>query len=102
MQYYHVDVSWDDKLLKRKGQPQGVEIVSKGWNAYMRANLPTWAPDVYNRLSQGPLFTEMPRPIVGKLTYPKSPIWDYMEAYPFPQCSRSSTQPISILSFSYK
>lgn len=83
MEYYNVRVSWDEKLLKRKGNPQGVEIVSKGWNAYMRANLPTWAPDVYNRLSQGPLFTEMPRPIVGKLSYPKSPIWDYMEAYPF-------------------
>lgn len=92
MEYVQIDVSWDDALLKRRGYPQGVEITTKAWNAFMRSieahdsgagqgryRVAEW----YNAISMDSLFKEMPRPISGKLAYPKAPIWDYMEAFPF-------------------
>lgn len=81
MDYFDVRVSWDEKLLKRRGHPQGIEILSKEWNTYMRTRCgKTW--DEYFQ-AESTLFDEMPRPILGKLDYPRGPLWDYMDAYPY-------------------
>lgn len=78
-QYNMIEISWDEKLLKRRAAPQSVEITSKDFNIYLKTNecRSDWE-DYMSR--QTWLFDNIPEPIYGKLDY-KGPI-DYMWPYP--------------------
>lgn len=75
-EYRQIDVSWDEKLLKRRAAPQTVRILNKEFDEYM---------EMYNNSVQMNiensdwLYDRIPENLEGKLDY-KDLTWDYMKA----------------------
>lgn len=75
--YYQIRVTWDEKLLKRRGSPQSVSITTKDFFSKYYPRLYDW--DWENYFSgRDDFYKRIPSPLTGKLWY-KGPI-DFMEA----------------------
>jgi hypothetical protein len=75
--YLQIEVSWDEKLLKRRTAPQSVSITTKDFFTKYYPRLYDWDWKTYFSNREG-FYKIIPSPLTGKLWY-KGPI-DFMEA----------------------
>ena len=75
--FFSVDVSWDEKILKKRSHPQSVKILTSEFDEYIDKYDHDW--DLYFS-HIGDLFKNIPTELVGKFDY-KDDTWDYMTVY---------------------
>lgn len=75
--FYQIQVSWDEKLLKRRGGPQSVSITTRDFFSRYYPRLCEWRWKDYFSDRDG-FYQRIPVPLTGKLWY-KGPI-DFMDA----------------------
>lgn len=76
--YREIEVSWDEKLLRKRAAPQAVKILTPGFFTKYYPRLYDWDWKEYfeNRDS---FYERIPKPLQGKMDYKKP--WDYMGVY---------------------
>ena len=75
--FFSVDVSWDEKILKKRSHPQSVKILTSEFDEYIDKYDHDW--DLYFSHIED-FFDNMPQLLEGKFDY-KDGTWDYMVAY---------------------
>ena len=75
--FYQIEVSWDEKLLKRRSMPQAVKITTPGFFKDYYPQLYYWDWTLYFA-DKGGFYRRIPSPLMGKMEYKEA--IDFMES----------------------